>query len=97
MIVQPRRHIAAEHTQTAGHAEMHDDRAGIEAQQDVFCTALDAPHDFTLDFGFEAARNRPAQASIAHDDSGDAPTQEGGSDALTRRFDFGQFGQPTPT
>jgi hypothetical protein len=51
-----------------------------------------------LDFGFEAARDGPAQASFANDDSGDAPTQQGGGDALTRRFYFGQFGQsPTPT
>ncbi len=72
---------------------MHDERAGIEPQQNVFRAALDAPDDFALDFSFESARDGPAQAAVANDQRSDAPADERRGDAPARRFYFGQLGQ----
>jgi hypothetical protein len=77
---------------------VQDHGAGIEAQEDVFCAALDASHGLTLDFRFEAARDGPAQAAISNRDGDDAPIEQGRGNAPPRRFYFRQFGQsPTPT
>src|ERR1700690_1437025 len=98
MIVQQGRNVLPDHAQASRHSQMHDDRAGVEPEQQIFGAPFDAPHDFTLDLGFEAARDGPAQAAFAHGERDYAPANEDWGDAPARRLYFGQLGQsPAPT
>jgi hypothetical protein len=52
---------------------MQDQGAGVETDQDVLRTPIDAAHGLAAQGGFEVGWDGPAQTALAHHDFDDAP------------------------
>jgi hypothetical protein len=74
---------------------VHDQRARVEADQDVFRAPLDGSDPLAADRRFEVGWNGPAQAALAHDEIDDVRTLESRRDAGSGRFYFGEFRRET--
>lgn len=83
-----RRHQA----QAARHAQMHDQRSMVEAEQQVFAAAVDAAQAASGEQAAECAREGIAQAGMARHDGVDAAPGQVGQQAAAGDFDLGQFG-----
>ncbi len=60
VIVELGRGAGGEYPEAPGHAEVHDQAAGVEADQQVFSTAIDAADDLPGERGLEAGLDGPA-------------------------------------
>src|SRR5258708_38812594 len=92
MVVQWGRGVRAKDAQASRHPEMHDERALVEADQQIFGAPLDGAHALIGDGRLEIGVDRPAQAALPDHDHRDAPADEGGRDTAAGRFYFRQFG-----
>src|ERR1700722_18534495 len=90
-----RRSAGLDQAQASRHAEMQDQRAGVEADEDVLGSPIDTPNRMSLNGGFEVRRYGPAQTALAHDDLDHAPLLQGRRDAASRRFYFRELGRVT--
>jgi hypothetical protein len=72
---------------------MHDERARLEPDNQVFRAPLDPPDELPADGGFETCCDGPTQAAIADDHVNDAMAHECGRDAASRGFYFRKLGQ----
>ena len=68
MIVFFRRLLAVRHPQAAGHAQMHNERTRVEAEQQIFGAARDIEYLTAGQVARQGRGHRPAQVFIAHDD-----------------------------
>ena len=93
MIVHPRRHRGGQHPQTSRHAEMQNQGARIERDQNVLGAPRDAAHRLMAYRLLEICRDRPAQPSFTHDHVDDAPFEQAGRDAAAGGFYFRELGQ----
>jgi hypothetical protein len=71
---------------------MQNESPGVEYDQEVFGSALDAAHGLMQDRGLEVVGDGPAQAAIAYDHVGDAPANERGRNAAAGGLYFRQLG-----
>src|SRR5258708_1647384 len=83
----------ADEAQASGHPEMHDERAGLEPDEQVFRAPIDGTDTLAANGRFEFRSDRPAQAPIADDHVDDTMPNERGCDAPPRGFYFGKLGQ----
>jgi hypothetical protein len=72
---------------------MHNERAGFEADNQVFRAPLDCAHQLPANGRFEIRGDGPAQPAIADDQVDDARLNECGRDAAPGRFYFRKLGQ----
>jgi hypothetical protein len=72
---------------------MQDQRAGIEADGQVFRASADTAHGLILHRRFEIGLDGPAQAPFADDGFEDSAIEQSGRDAAPGRFYFGKLGQ----
>jgi len=77
-----------QHSQAAGHAQMHDQRAVCEVEQQIFGAARESAQFVALQPFGQIGRNRPAQIGCAHDDLRDGGVGQMGGDAAAGGFDF---------
>ena len=78
-----------QHAQRAGHAQVHEDRARLGVQQQVFRAPLDLVDALPAQQARQRRRHRPAQARRAHDQLVDAVAEQVRRDAAAGGFDFG--------
>src|SRR5258708_12735185 len=83
----------ADEAQPSGHPEMHDERAGLEPDEQVFRAPIDGNDTLAANGRFEFRSDGPAQAPIADDHVADTMSNERGCDAPPRGFYFGKLGQ----
>src|SRR5690606_8864246 len=92
MVVLPRRRRARlVEAQAAGHPEMHEQRPGIRAEQQVLRAARDRVDALTGEDGGQLRRNRPAQARLADLERLDAAADDERRKTAAGRFDFGEL------
>src|SRR5690606_18154744 len=75
----------------AGHPEMHEQRPGIRAEQQVLRAARDRVDALTGEDGGQLRRNRPAQARLADLERLDAAADDERRKTAAGRFDFGEL------
>src|SRR5450631_2323583 len=97
MVVQSGRNVHVEDAQASRHAEMHDERALVETDQNVFGAPLDPAHDLVSDGCFEIVVDGPAQAPVPDHDPRDASADKGGRDTAAGGLYFRQFGHGSPS
>jgi hypothetical protein len=78
-----------QHPKAARHAEVHDGRAGIAADENVFGAALDGADGLAAKGALETRRDRPPQPPLADDDVEDAMPDQRGRDPAPGGLDFG--------
>ncbi|EXF43084.1 hypothetical protein BAY1663_04502 [Pseudomonas sp. BAY1663] len=92
VLVLGRRQTGINQAQAAGHPQMDDQRAGLEADQQVLGAPLNRLDTLTGQAHVQILGNRPAQAPVAHDHPVDALAEEMRRDTAAGSFDFGEFG-----
>ena len=91
MIMRARRLPSRHEAKASRHAEMDDERALAEVQQQILAAPLDvlealAGQPLGQPFGQRPAQARHAQHRAAH-----GPTEHTGAQSARNDFDFGQF------
>ncbi len=81
-----------EDAQAAAHAQVQDERAVVELDEQVFRAALQAMDGLAAQEFGQVFGNGPAQAGVADDDVADGLMQQVRRDAAQRGLDFWQFG-----
>src|SRR5690606_9957857 len=94
MIVSPRRRRLAPEHQVAAHAEMHDQRARSEPEQQVFAAAAHRGDLQAREDAVEIGRDWPAQRRRPYHDGTHRASEDRAFEAAPDRLDFGQFGHP---
>ncbi len=92
MIVQLGRRFRREQRQAPRHAEMQNQRAGVETDENVFGAPLDRAHGLIANIGLETAGDRPAQAPLAHDGAQDPAIEQRRRNAAAGGFYFRKLG-----
>ncbi len=82
----------AQVAQAARHAEMHEQRAGLRAEQEILAAPLERVDSLAGQLRRERLRNRPAQPRLAHLDRGDRAADDVGGQAAPRRLYLGKLG-----
>jgi hypothetical protein len=67
---------------------MHDERACIKADEDIFRPPVDSAHAATANGALDFRVDRPAQAAVAHAQSRNAFADDGGGNAPRSGFYF---------
>ena len=80
-----------QHAQVARHAEVHDQGAGVEADQEVLAAATDVQDALPYQRLGNVRREGPAQALTAEHDLFDHATFQVGCDPAPGHFYFGEF------
>jgi hypothetical protein len=90
--MQPSRRIGWQHAQTARHAQVQQQAAKFQIDQQVFGAPAHAGDALTVSGLRDARRYRPTQARLVHSKVLQAPTRDVRLDAAAGGFYFGQFG-----
>jgi hypothetical protein len=91
VVVRLRGPILRDHGEAPGHAEVHQQVALREIEQEVFPAAADVDDFSTAQAACEVARHGPAKARVANDHVLDRPPDHAGHEAAAGRLDFGKF------
>jgi hypothetical protein len=91
VVVQQPRRTGRHDAQAAGHAEVRDQRAALELDQQVLGPAVHVEHALPGDLPRELGLDGPAQARLAQVERADRAADQRRADAAPRRFDFGKF------
>lgn len=91
MIMFLRRVCGGQDAQMPGHAEMNDQRAVPEVNQQVFAAPASGQNALPDQQVLQTKGKRPAQATASLDHASDFVAFEMGRDASAGDFDFGQF------
>ena len=77
--------------QAARHAEMHEQRAGVRAEQQVLAAPLEPIDARTFQRARQALRNGPPKPRLANLDAGNRAANHVRRKPAARGFDFGQL------
>ena len=94
MVVRFQRRRGIEHAQAAGHAEMQDQAAGVEIDDEVLGAPADIADALAGNRRGEPRIDTPAQARLAEHERGDLPPAHCAAYSAARGLDFRKLGQP---
>ncbi len=89
VIVLCRRRIVNNHTQAAGHPEVHYRGTVFGREKQVFAAPLRCGEDGSAQLRWESSRHLPAQPAFAHDYIADRPSGNVRCNTATGGFYFG--------
>ncbi len=93
VIVRQQRRGRVEHAQAAGHAEMQDQAAVVQVDDQVLGAATDVADALAGDSRRQPCVDAPAQAGLAEHERGDLPPADDAAYAAARGLDFRKLGQ----
>ena len=94
VIVRQQRRGRVEHPQAAGHAEVQDQAAVVQVDDQVLGAATDVPDALACDSRRHPCVDAPAQAGLPQNERGDLPPADDAAYAAARGLDFRKLGQP---